>query len=184
MAETVEHVRLYAETVLWELSRKVQELEVEGSGLIEELNSRQERCGDMLQRYSELRKEKERREIESKQAAEDLEKLSNWVQKARTATLHTFRKCHSKALSILAARTHQVADSTRQSQLPAISTFLEQATVLAEQLRVLEMEEVALSEQLRSETEELDQLQRAKEELQKELESAVQGLRQGIVISP
>ena len=184
MAETVKHVQVYAETLLWELSRKVQELEAEGAGLVEELNCRQGRCREMLQRYAELREEKERRETEGRQAAEDLEKLGNWVEKTRKATLHTFRQCHSKALSILATHTHQVADTTRQSHNPTISNFLEQATALTEQLHALEREEAVLSEQVKREAEELDQLQRAKEELRKELESAVEGLRQGTGLAP
>jgi chromosome segregation ATPase len=177
MAEAVERVRAFAETVIWELNAKVQELEAEGAELVEELRDRQGRCGEMLRQYAEMRKEKERAEEEGRKIGQDMEKVKQWVKTVKTDTLQMYHQRHSKVISILATHTNSVAEATRESHLPTIVAFRAQLTLLETELQALERQEAELSEALRSETAELEKLKKAKEELRRDLNRAFQELK-------
>ena len=177
MAETVERVRAFAETVIWELKAKVQELEGEGAELVEELRDRQGRCGEMLRQYTEMRKEKERAEEEGRKIGRDVERVKRWVETVKTDTLQMYHQRHSKAISIIASHTNSVAEATRESHLPTIVAFRAQLTLLETDLRTLERQEAELSEELRSEKAEMEKLKKVKEDLRRDLDRAFQELK-------
>lgn len=177
MAETVERVRAFAETVVWELKAKVQELEAEGAELVEELKERQGRCGEMLRQYTEMRKEKERAEEEGRKMGRDLQKVKHWVETVKTDTLQIYHQRHSKVISVIAAHTNSVAEATRESHLPTIAAFRTQVTLLETELRTLERQEAELNEALRSEKTEIQKLKKVKEDLRRDLDRAFQELK-------